>query len=277
MKRILSIIVILALAIGLAACGNKSAEKKDDKKIVVGASPAPHAEILEQAKPLLKDKGYDLEIKTINDYTTPNKLLDAGELDANFFQHTPYLDTEKKEKGYKIESAGDVHIEPMAVYSHKYKRLKDLPNGAEIFVSNNPAEQGRFLKFFVDAGLIKIKDGVKIQNATFDDIVENKKDIKKDIKFNSKQAAEFLPKTFQNDEGDAVIINSNFAIEQKLNPQKDSIAVEKGEDNPYANLIAVKEGHKDDEKIKALMEVLHSKDIKDFIKKKYDGAVLPAE
>ncbi|MDU9263331.1 MetQ/NlpA family ABC transporter substrate-binding protein [Staphylococcus pseudintermedius] len=273
MKRVLSIIVILALAIGLAACGNKSAEKKDDKKIVVGASPAPHAEILEQAKPLLKDKGYDLEIKTINDYTTPNKLLDAGELDANFFQHTPYLDTEKKEKGYKIESAGDVHIEPMAVYSHKYKRLKDLPNGAEIFVSNNPAEQGRFLKFFVDAGLIKIKDGVKIQNATFDDIVENKKD----IKFNSKQAAEFLPKTFQNDEGDAVIINSNFAIEQKLNPQKDSIAVEKGEDNPYANLIAVKEGHKDDEKIKALMEVLHSKDIKDFIKKKYDGAVLPAE
>ena len=271
MKRILSIALVLVLAVALAACGNK--EDKDSKKVVVGASPAPHAEILEEAKPLLKEKGYDLEIKTINDYTTPNKLLDAGELDANFFQHTPYLDTEKKEKGYKIETAGNVHLEPMAVYSQKHKSLKDLPDGAEIFVSNNPAEQGRFLKFFVDEGLIKIKDGVKIQDATFDDIVENKKN----IKFNNKQAAEFLPKTYQNNEGDAVIINSNFAIEQKLNPQKDSIAVEKSQDNPYANLIAVQEGHKDDEKIKALMEVLQSKDIKDFITKKYDGAVTPAE
>ncbi|QLK85574.1 MetQ/NlpA family ABC transporter substrate-binding protein [Staphylococcus sp. 17KM0847] len=271
MKRILSVALIFVLTVALAACGNK--EEKNDKKIEVGASPAPHAEILEEAKPLLKDKGYDLEIKTINDYTTPNKLLDAGELDANFFQHTPYLDTEKKDKKYKIESAGNVHLEPMAVYSQKYDSLKDLPDGAEIFVSNNPAEQGRFLKFFVDEGLIKIKDGVKIQDATFDDIVENKKN----IKFNSKQAAEFLPKTYQNNEGDAVIINSNFAIEQKLNPQKDSIAVENGKDNPYANLIAVQEGHKNDEKIKALMEVLQSKDIQDFITKKYDGAVTPAK
>lgn len=273
MKRILSIALIFVLAVALAACGNKE-EAKDNKKIVVGASPAPHAEILEEAKPLLKEKGYDLEVKVINDYTTPNKLLDAGELDANFFQHTPYIETEKKEKGYKIESAGNVHLEPMAVYSQKHKSLKDLPDGAEVFVSNNPAEQGRFLKFFVDEGLIKIKDGVKIQDATFDDIVENKKD----IKFNNKQAAEFLPKTYQNNEGDAVIINSNFAIEQKLNPQKDSIAVENGkEDNPYANLIAVQEGHKDDEKIKALIEVLQSKDIQDFINKKYDGAVTPAK
>lgn len=275
MKRILSIALILVLTVVLAACGNNDSKSgsKDDKKIVVGASPAPHAEILEKAQPLLKKEGYDLEIKTINDYTTPNKLLDAGELDANFFQHTPYLDTEKKDKGYKIESAGNVHLEPMAVYSQKHKSLKDLPKGAEIFVSNNPAEQGRFLKFFVDEGLIKIKKGVKIQDATFDDIEENKKD----LKFNNKQSAEFLPKTYQNNEGDAVIINSNFAIEQKLNPQKDSIAVEKSDDNPYANLIAVQEGHKDDKKIKALMKVLHSKDIKKFIEDKYDGAVTPAK
>ncbi|NJI02844.1 MetQ/NlpA family ABC transporter substrate-binding protein [Staphylococcus agnetis] len=274
MKRFLSIALILVLSVVLAACGNDSKSgDKEDKKIVVGASPAPHAEILEQAKPLLEKEGYDLEIKTINDYTTPNKLLDAGELDANFFQHTPYLDTEKKDKKYKIESAGNVHLEPMAVYSQKHKSLKDLPKGAEIFVSNNPAEQGRFLKFFVDEGLIKIKKGVKIQDATFDDIVENKKD----IKFNNKQAAEFLPKTYQNNEGDAVIINSNFAIEQKLNPQKDSIAVEKADNNPYANLIAVQDGHKDDKKIKALIKVLQSDDIKKIIKDKYDGAVTPAE
>ena len=276
MKRFISIALILVLTVVLAACGNnnsQSSDNKDDKKIVVGASPAPHAEILEKAKPLLKKEGYDLEIKTINDYTTPNKLLDAGELDANFFQHTPYLETEKKEKGYKIESAGNVHLEPMAVYSQKHKSLKDLPKGAEIFVSNNPAEQGRFLKFFVDEGLIKIKKGVKIQDATFKDIEENKKD----LKFNNKQAAEFLPKTYQNNEGDAVIINSNFAIEQKLNPQKDSIAVEKADNNPYANLIAVQEGHKNDKKIKALMKVLRSDDIKKFINDKYDGAVTPAK
>ncbi|EHJ07840.1 putative lipoprotein [Staphylococcus simiae CCM 7213 = CCUG 51256] len=166
-----------------------------------------------------------------------------------------------------------MHLEPMAVYSKKYKSLKDLPKGATVYVSNNPAEQGRFLKFFVDDGLIKIKKGVKIEDAKFSDIIENKKD----IKFNNKQSAEFLPKIYQNQDADAVIINSNFAIEQKLNPKKDSIAIEKAENNPYANLIAVKEGHKDDKKIKALMEVLHSKEIKDYINEKYNGSVVPAK
>lgn len=268
MKKLLGLILVLSLSVVLAACGGGG----DDKKITVGASPAPHAEILEKAKPLLKDKGYDLEIKTINDYTTPNKLLQNGEIDANFFQHTPYLKTESKDKGYDLESAGNVHLEPMAVYSKKYKSLKDLPKGATIYVSNNPAEQGRFLKFFVDEGLIKIKKGVKIEDAKFSDITENKKD----LKFNDKQAAEFLPKIYQNQDADAVIINSNFAIDQKLNPQKDSIAVESPKDNPYANLIAVKKGHKDDAKIKALMEVLHSKEIRDYINDKYKGAVVPA-
>ncbi|MCD8872189.1 MetQ/NlpA family ABC transporter substrate-binding protein [Staphylococcus gallinarum] len=270
MKKLFSFASVLVLALVLAACGNGGGK---DKTITVGASPAPHAEILEKAKPLLKDKGYNLKIKTINDYTTPNKLLNKGELDANFFQHTPYLKTDKKDKGYKIESAGNVHLEPMAVYSKKYKSLKDLPKGATVYVSNNPAEEGRFLKFFVDEGLIKLKKGVKPEDATFKDITENKKD----IKFNNKQSAEYLPKIYQNQKADAVIINSNFAIDQKLSPQKDSMVVEKAKDNPYANLIAVKEGHKDDKKIKALMEVLHSKEIKDYINKKYDGAVVPAK
>ena len=160
----------------------------------------------------------------------------------------------------------------MAVYSKKYKKLTDLPKGATVYVSNNPAEEGRFLSFFEKEGLIKLKDGVDPVDATFDDIAENKKD----IKFNNKQAAEFLPKSYQADEGDATIINSNYAIEQGLNPLKDSIAVE-GKDSPYANLIAVQKGHKDDEKIKALMKVLQSKEIKDFIKEKYDGAVIEAK
>lgn len=270
MKKILTLVTVFVLTIALAACGKGDSE---DKTIKVGASPAPHAEILEKAKPLLEKKGYDLKIQSINDYTTPNKLLDKGELDANYFQHTPYLKTESKEKGYKIESAGNVHLEPMAVYSKKYKSLKDLPNGATVYVSNNPAEQGRFLKFFVDADLIKIKKGVKIEDAKFSDIVENKKN----IKFNNKQSAEFLPKIYQNQDVDAAIINSNYAIDQKLSPKKDSIVLEKATNNPYANLIAVRKGHKDDKKIKALIEVLQSKEIKDFINKKYDGAVVPAK
>lgn len=275
MKKIISILAVLVLTVVLAACGSKdkSAGGEDSKTITVGASPAPHAELLEQAKPILKKEGYDLKIKTINDYTTPNKLVNSGELDANFFQHTPYLNIEKKDKGYKLVSVGNVHLEPMAVYSKKYKSLKELPKGATVYVSNNPAEEGRFLKFFVDEGLIKLKKGVKIQDAHFSDIVENKKD----IKFNNKQSAEYLPKIYQNEDVDAAIINSNFAIEQKLSPKKDSIALEKPDNNPYANLVAVKEGHEKDKKIKALIKALQSQDIKDYINKKYDGAVIPAE
>ncbi len=274
MKKFISLLFVATLVLVLAACGGneKKASKEEDKTITVGASPAPHAELLEQVKPALEKEGYTLKIKTINDYTTPNRFLDAGELDANFFQHTPYLDTEKKAKGYKIESAGNVHIEPMAVYSKKYKSLKELPENAEVFVSNNPAEEGRFLSFFTEAGLITLKDGVDPVKATFKDIKENKKN----IKFNNKQSAEFLPKSYNNGEGDAVLINSNFALENKLNPVKDSIAIEKS-DSPYANLIAVQEGHKDDAKIKALVKALQSKETQDFINKKYNGAVIPAK
>ncbi|RXK18078.1 MetQ/NlpA family ABC transporter substrate-binding protein [Macrococcus sp. DPC7161] len=271
MKKLFYFVLTAALILVLAACG-KEDKSKDDKTITVGASPTPHTEILEQAKAALKKEGYTLKIKTINDYTTPNRLVNDGDIDANFFQHTPYLETEKKSKGYKIESAGNVHIEPMAVYSKKIKDLKDLKKGATVYVSNNPAEEGRFLSFFTKAGLITLKDGVDPVKATFKDIKENKKD----IQFNNKQAAEFLAKTYNNGEGDAVIINSNVALANKLNPVKDSIAIE-SKDSPYANLIAVQEGHKNDEKIKALIKVLQSKEIQDFITKKYDGSVIPAK
>lgn len=279
MKKLFALILTLLFAVVLTACGssdkqseNKKSGSKEDKKIVVGASPAPHAELLEQVKPILEKEGYDLEIKIINDYTTPNRLLDEGELDANFFQHTPYLETEKKSKGYKIESAGNVHIEPMAVYSEKYKSLEDLPKGATVYVSNNPAEEGRFLSFFTKAGLIELKEGTDPVKATFQDIKTNKKD----IKFNNKQAGEFVPKTYQNGEGDATIINSNFAIENELSPVKDSIALE-DKDSPYANLIAVQQGHKNDAKIKALVKALQSDEIVKFIEDNYDGAVIPAK
>lgn len=263
---ITSILLIIAI-LGLVLEGKSF--KKQNETITVGASPSPHGEILEHAKKILKKEGYNLKIKVINDYTTPNRLLSEGELDANFFQHTPYLNIEKKSKDYKITSIGNVHLEPMAVYSNKYKYLKDLPEGAEIYVSNNPAEEGRFLSFFTKAGLIKLKPGVNPITATFKDIVENKKN----IKFNNKQSAEFLPKSFKNDEGDATIINSNYAIDNKLNPIKDSIAVE-DKDSPYANLIAVRKEDKDSKKLKALIKVLQSQEMQKYINNKYDGAVI---
>lgn len=263
---ITSILLIIAI-LGLVLEGKKL--NHQNETIIVGASPSPHGQFLEHAKGILKKEGYDLKIKVINDYTTPNRLLSEGELDANFFQHTPYLNIEKKSKHYKITSIGNVHLEPMAVYSNKYSSLKDLPEGAEIYVSNNPAEEGRFLSFFTKAGLIKLKPGVNPITATFKDIEENKKN----FKFNNKQSAEFLPKSFKNNEGDATIINSNFAIDNKLNPIKDSIAVE-DKDSPYANLIAVREEDKGSKKLKALIKVLQSDEMQKYINNKYDGAVM---
>ncbi|MFR2911642.1 MAG: MetQ/NlpA family ABC transporter substrate-binding protein, partial [Staphylococcus hominis] len=161
---------------------------------------------------------------------------------------------------------------PMGVYSKKYKNLKDIPDGSTIYVSNNPAEEGRFLSFFVNEGLIKLKKGIKIENAKFEDIAENKKH----LKFNHQQGAEFLPKTYKNGEGAAVIINSNYALDNGLKPSKDAIVME-GKSSPFANTIAVQEGHKNDEKFQTLLKVMQSKEIKAYIKKEYGDDVIPYE
>ncbi|GGI42573.1 lipoprotein [Mammaliicoccus stepanovicii] len=262
-------LISLALVTVLTACGKSN---DNEKKITVAASPAPHGEVLEHAKEKMKEEGYDLEIKTVNDYKVPNKLLHKGDVDANLFQHVPYLKEEKKTHGYKIEEVGKVFTTPMGVYSKKHKDLKHLPNNAEIYVSNNPAEEGRFLSFFVKEGLIKIKPGVKIEDAKFDDIVENKKH----LKFNNKQGAEFLPKTYNSGEGELVIMNSNYAIDNGLTPVKDAIEIE-GKSSPFANILAVKEGHKHDKKYQKLIKVLQSKDMKNFINKEYGDNVIPYE
>ena len=276
LKKIFSVGLVGLAALGLAACGGGAKNKdaaSDDKKILVVASPAPHAEILEAAKPILKKEGYDLEVKIVNDYVTPNKLVFDGDADANFFQHTPYLDKFNKENNENLVSVGTVHIEPMALYSKKYKSIKDLPNDAVVYASTNPAEVGRFIDLFVKNGLMKIKDGVDPVDAQLKDIVENPKN----IQIKTEIAPELLVQTYNNDEGDAVIINSNFAIDAKLSPVKDSIALEDSE-SPYANLIAVRPADKDSEKIKALIKVLQGDEIQKFIKDKYkDGSVIPAK
>jgi len=267
----------------LAACGKsddsdkkESSDKKDEKKeetvLKVGASSTPHAEILEKAKPLLEKKGIQLDIKQYQDYVFPNDDLADGKLDANYFQHIPYLEDTVKKTGYKISSIGGIHIEPMGVYSKSIKNVKDIKNGAEVVMSRSVADHGRVLALFEAQGLIKLKDGVKKQNATVKDIVENKKN----LKFSANVDAAALPEVYNREKDALVAINTNYAMEAKLNPVKDALFIE-GSDSPYVNVIAVQDKDKDNKDLKELVNVLHSKEIQDFIKDKYKGAVVPVK
>jgi D-methionine transport system substrate-binding protein len=277
MKKWLSLFLALSFVLVLAACGT-SEEKSDggeDKagestELVVGASNVPHAEILEEAKPILKDKGIELKIETFQDYILPNKALDSKELDANYFQHIPYLNSQIEENGYDFVNAGGIHIEPIGVYSKKYKSLDELPEGAQLIMSNSVADHGRLLSLLEAEGLIKLKDGIDKTKATTEDVIENKKN----LKFDTNYEAALLPQIFNNGEGDAVLINSNYAIDAGLNPIEDSIAIEDKE-SPYVNVIAVNKGDETNDAIKTLVEVLRSKEIQDFILDKYKGAVVP--
>ncbi|SFA47724.1 D-methionine transport system substrate-binding protein [Parageobacillus thermantarcticus] len=277
MKKWLSALFAVVLVLALAACGgnnNASNDQKEGKltKLVVGASNVPHAEILEKAKPILKEKGIDLEIVTFQDYVLPNKALADKDIDANYFQHIPYLESQKKEHGYDFVNAGGIHIEPIGIYSKKYKSLEELPDGATIIMSNSVADHGRILSMLQEKGLIKLKDGVDKTKATVKDIVDNPKH----LKFEADVDAGMLPQIYKNGEGDAVVINANYALDAGLDPAKDPIAVESPKNNPYVNIIAVRKGDENRKEIKTLVEVLQSKEIQDFIKKEYKGAVIPA-
>lgn len=274
-KKLVASLLTASLALGLAACGSDDASSGDDKetKLVVGASNVPHAEILEEAKPLLEKEGVDLEIKKYQDYVLPNKNLAEGEIDANYFQHQPYLDQQLKDNpDYDIVSAGGVHVEPMAVYSKKYKSLDELPDGATIIISNSVAEQGRILSLLEVNGLITLKEGVDKTAAVIKDIDKNPKN----VKIEAKVSPEMLVQTYNNDEGDAIVINANYALDAGLNPTKDSIAIEDS-NSDYVNVIAVNAKDKDNEAVKKLVDVLHSKEIQDFILEEWDGSVVPVD
>ncbi|MBF2650945.1 MetQ/NlpA family ABC transporter substrate-binding protein [Listeria seeligeri] len=276
MKKVLGFIFTLSLVLVLTACGSSSdkasSSKDDNKELVVGASNTPHAQILEQAKLILKEKGIDLKIVKYTDYVMPNKALEEGDLDANYFQHKPYLELEEKEKGYKFADVGAIHIEPMGLYSKKVKDIKDLKDGAQVLLSNSKSDWPRVIGIFVDNGLLTLKDGVKPQDATFDDIKDNPKNLK--FKYDFDPA--YLMTAYNNEEGDVVAINSNFVVDQGLNPSKDAIAIE-SKDSPYANIVVTTEEKKDDKNIKELVKVLHSKEIQDYITKEWDGAVVPVD
>jgi D-methionine transport system substrate-binding protein len=279
MKKWVKVVFMLVMAIVLAACGTSeekteggSGEEGGKKKLVVGASNVPHAEILEEAKSLLEEKGIELEIVTFQDYVLPNQALNEEELDANYFQHIPYLNAQMAENGYDFVNAGGIHIEPIGVYSQKYKSLDELPDGAHIIVSSSVADHGRILTMLEKQGLITLKEGIEKTTATVEDIIENPKN----LNFDAEYEAALLPQIYNNGEGDAVLINSNYAIDAGLNPLEDSIAIEES-DSPYVNVIAVRAGDESREEITALVDVLRSEKIQNFILEKYEGAVVPVK
>lgn len=271
-KNILKFVLAGAVALGLTACVGGEEKKAEASKaqpkktlIKVGATPVPHSEILAYAKPLLKAKGYDLEIIEFTDYVTPNIAVDEGELDANFFQHVPYLTQFNQSKNTNLVKTVNVHLEPMGLYSNKLKDISQLQDGATIAVPNDPTNESRALDILVKKGLLTFKD-VKFKTAL--DIVDNPKNLK--IK---ELDAPQLPRVL--DEVDAAIINTNYALAAGLNPLKDALVIE-SKDSPYANILAVKAGNENKEYIKALNEVLNSQEIKKFILENYKGAIVEA-
>ena len=276
MKKIFGIATTLLLTAALAACGtgsnsgssDSSAAEGESTKLVIGASVTPHAEILEQAKPLLAEEGIDLEIKTFDDYVLPNKALENGDIDANYFQHIPYLNKQIADNGYDFVNAGAIHIEPMGLYSKQISDISELEDGATVLTSTSESDWGRILTILQDADLITLKDGVDTETATFDDIAENPKN----LEFKHDVDPSLLATAYQNDEADLIAINANFAFGIDLNPADDSVLLE-ADNSPYVNVIAVRSGDEDSDKIKKLIEVLHSDEIKDFVEKQWQGSV----
>ena len=266
----------LAATLFLTGCGgggDQPAQKTDNKAakevtLKIGATPVPHAEILEQIKPDLKEKGITLEVIEFNDYVQPNIALNDKELDANFFQHEPYLnDFIKEHKDVNLKNAGGVHIEPMGIYSKKIKKLDELTGGATVSIPNDPTNGGRALLLLQKAGLLKLKDGVN-EMATVQDIVENPKD----LRIKEVEAAQ-LPRTLE--DVDISIINTNFAMNADLNPMRDALFIE-DKTSPYVNIIAVRDGDENREEIKTLLNTIKSDKVKKFIEEKYKGAIVPA-
>lgn len=275
-RKLLAVILASALAMAfLAGCGSKEAETTDDaddKEITVAASATPHSEILEQAESLLEEKGYDLEVTVFDDYVQPNEVVESGEFDANYFQHIPYLDSFNEEKGTHLVNAGGIHYEPFGIYPGTKKSLDEIADGDTIAVPNDTTNEARALLLLQDNGIITLKEGVGLE-ATVNDIAENPKN----IQIQELEAAQVSRVT---GEVPFVVLNGNYALEAGYSVGKDALAYEKADSEAaktYVNVIAVKEGNEGLDKIKALVEVLKSDEIKKFINEKYDGAVIPFE
>jgi len=272
-KLALLLISLLTLALVAAGCGsstNNSAKAPGQaaKTVVkVGATAVPHAEILKVVKPLLEKDGIDLQIVEFSDYVRPNVAVAEKELDANFFQHIPYLTKFAAERNLQLTYTAAVHIEPMGVYSKKVKNINEVSTGAQVAIPNDPTNGGRALALLAKAGLIKLKDGVGV-NATVKDITDNPKNLKI-----SELEAPQLPRSL--DDVALAVINTNYALEAKLVPTKDALFIEQN-DSPYVNILTVRKGDENRPEIQKLTKALTSEEVKKFINEKYQGAVVPA-
>ncbi len=296
-KRVSAVILTAALAVAsLAGCGSTATSESaaqatgsadtaatteaatqaaeststEDKTITVAASATPHAEILEQAKSILVEQGWDLQVTVFDDYVQPNNVVDSGEFDANYFQHIPYLDSFNEEHGTHLVNAGGIHYEPFGIYPGTKSSLDDLASGDVIAVPNDTTNEARALLLLQDNGILTLKDGVGLE-ATVNDIVENPKDVKI-----QELAAEQVARV--REEVAFVVLNGNYALQAGLSVSKDAIKYETADSEAaktYVNVIAVKEGNENSEKTKALVDVLKSDAIKQYINDTYDGAVIP--
>ncbi|WP_346937313.1 MetQ/NlpA family ABC transporter substrate-binding protein [Clostridium sp.] len=269
-KKLLSLTLILALGVTLVGCGSKGKESSrangEDKVIAIGVSPEPHKAIVENAiKPLLEKEGYKVEIVEFSDYVLPNTALAEGEIDANYFQHVPFLEATVKEKSYDLSYTTKVHLEPMGLYSEKIDDISAIKEGAEIAIPNDPSNGARALKLLAKNGVIEIPEGDLV---TSKDITSNPKNVKI-----TELDAEQLPRVLQDVE--LAVINTNYALEGGLNPLKDALVIEGG-DSPYANIIAVRTEDKENDKIKALTKAATSEEVKKYIEDNYKGAIVPA-
>ena len=269
MKKLIAAALTGALVLGTVGTTVVFADD-DDKTITVAASETPHSEILEQAKPILEKEGYDLEVTVFDDYVQPNEVVESGDFDANYFQHIPYLDSFNEEKGTHLVNAGGIHYEPFGIYPGTKASLDDLEDGDTIAVPNDTTNEARALLLLQDNGIITLKDGAGLE-ATVNDIEENPHNVEI-VELAAEQVARVA------DETAYIVLNGNYALQAGYSVAKDALAYEKSDSEAaktYVNVIAVKEGNENSDKIKALVAALKSDEIKDFINEKYDGAVIP--
>ncbi len=257
MKKLLATAALLAAGLTAHAAETLS----------VAATPVPHAEILEFVKPQLAKEGVDLQIKVFTDYVQPNLQVAQKRLDANFFQHQPYLDEFNKSRGTDLVTVAQVHVEPFGIYSQKVKQLAEVRDGAVVAIPSDATNGGRALLLLEKAGLIKLKDSANIL-ATPKDIAENPKH----LKFKELEAAT-LPRVLN--QVDLALINTNYALEAKLNPTQDALLLE-GKESPYANILVARPDNKDSDAVQKLAKALNTPAVKQFIEEKYKGAVVPA-
>ncbi|WP_167628872.1 MetQ/NlpA family ABC transporter substrate-binding protein [Listeria valentina] len=267
-KRSLTGILAGVALFSLAACGGEKEEVRLTDKVTLGVTGGPHQQIAEEAKKLAKKEDIHIEIKTFDDYNTPNTALNDGDLDANNYQTIPFLETQKKDKGYKLSIAFKTVAFPMGIYSDGLKSLKDLKKGDKIAVPNDPSNEYRALKLFEDAGVLKLKKGVE-EKATKNDLAENPLDLEI-VELEASQ----IPAQLK--EVKAAAINTNFAMGAGLTINDDSIYHEPTKNNPYPNVFVVRTDNKNDDAVKKLEKIYHSKEMKDFIAKEFNGSVVPA-